>query len=104
LAEVVGRLFRDLESAQIVGAEYLRVRPDEADIAKIAGFIFPEGLEDAISSVEAFDVLTRHLADKQRADFEYGRIVNISGWLLAETEARLCALASMTRSDNNGAV
>ena len=35
------------------------------------------------------------LLAQQRQDFEHGRIVKVQGWILSETEARLCTLAAL---------
>jgi hypothetical protein len=35
------------------------------------------------------------LADRRRHDFAAGDTVIIGGWILARTEARLCALATL---------
>jgi hypothetical protein len=35
------------------------------------------------------------LLNQQREDFEKGRIVKVQGWILSETEARLCALTTL---------
>ena len=34
-------------------------------------------------------------ARQQAADFEAGRCVRVAGWYLAETDARLCAIAAL---------
>lgn len=41
--------------------------------------------------------LRRQLARSIRRDFETGRVVPVDGWLLGATEARLYALAALTR-------
>jgi hypothetical protein len=32
---------------------------------------------------------------QQRQDFKHGRIANVKGWILSETEVRLCAMAAL---------
>jgi len=32
---------------------------------------------------------------QQRQDFEHDRVVKVQGWILSETEVRLCALAAL---------
>jgi hypothetical protein len=32
---------------------------------------------------------------QQQRDFEHGRTVDVAGWQLSETEARLCALTTL---------
>jgi len=53
-----------------------------------AGF----GIERALSWNDA--ELQRYLREATRADYQLGNIDNVGGWLLATTEARLCALVS----------
>ena len=72
-------VFTCLQSAAAVGEAYLSGHPQEADATLLAGALAPGG-----------DV--RH---QVRADFAAGRVVRVDGWLLALTEARLCALAAL---------
>ncbi|HEX2106088.1 MAG TPA: hypothetical protein VHF51_20740, partial [Solirubrobacteraceae bacterium] len=41
------------------------------------------------------DEMRRLVADRVRADFEEEETVNVCGWVLSRTEARLCALAAL---------
>ncbi len=41
-----------------------------------------------------FVVLRAHAAARIRADFAAGRTVTLGGWVLAQTEARLCAVSA----------
>jgi hypothetical protein len=75
-------------SAAAVGREYLRVAPDEADIARLCELLWPApGVPQG--------ALSRALAQRQRKDFADGRVVRLHGWILARTEARLWALAAL---------
>jgi hypothetical protein len=87
-------LFRDPGSAIVVGRRYLRMRPAEAELSTLLEWVLPQGLrlrpEHEIRSI---------LANRIRADFESRRTVELEGWVLSETEVRLCALlALMSRS------
>jgi len=96
LVSKLAGFFSHKESAALVGREYLRCAPGEAD-ARL--------LEDLICSfqdkrrAELADADTAKLREllllRQRQDFEEGRIVHVHGWILSETEARLCALADL---------
>ena len=85
------------KDAAIVGAEYLNSVPTDADAQKLIALIVPSGsdrfrrLSDAYSE-EVHGIIVGWL----REDFELGRVVKVSGWLLSETEARLCALTALT--------
>jgi len=82
------------DSAATVGRAYLRLRPDEAEADLLVRLLAqslsgPADLDDEAK-------LRRAMARSLSADFDQGRLVNVSGWLLAETEARLCALAALS--------
>ena len=85
-----------LEAARAIGLAYLKVAPDEEDPA-----ILQRRIRTAISAViEPGDSatsasLTRALGDQIRRDFAKGDIVAVRGWMLARTEARLCALMAL---------
>jgi hypothetical protein len=84
------------DSAAIVGREYLRHAPGEANAQVLLGLIgstWPGGAAELRDGgTERFrDSLRR----QQREDFEHGRVVNVGGWVLSVTEARLCALAAL---------
>jgi hypothetical protein len=84
------------ESARIVGREYLRTVPAEASrpllTARVAGRL-PGGLRavDTASDARLRELLLRATAE----DFRALRTVEVRGWVLAQTEARLCALAAL---------
>ena len=85
-------------SARVIGREYLREYPDEADLNHL--------LELSCKSSEARippterdrRVLAPRLERRLREDFRTGRTVRVSGWGLSRTEARLCAMAAMLES------
>ena len=99
-AELVKKItgfYSHKEDAAIIGVEYLRSALEEVDMHKLIDLICPSDsnkyrqLADA-NSDEAHTIIVGW----QREDFEHGRIVNVSGWLLSETEARACALTALT--------
>jgi len=55
--------------------------------------------DDAGKSVSSSDttLLKTVLNDKVKSDFEKGNTVNVKGWVLSETEARQCAVYSLTQ-------
>ncbi len=84
------------DSAAVVGREYLRRVPEEADVHRLVDWIcaFHGGeREDLLEAGQ--QELRERLRDQQRQDFENGRIVKLQGWILSETEVRLCALAAL---------
>jgi hypothetical protein len=79
------------ESAAVVGAEYLRRRPSEADRAILWRLL---GLPDAWRGASERELATR-LVDRHVDDFRSGRTLRLAGWTLSLTELRLCALVSL---------
>ena len=92
LANVFGRK----ESARVVGREYLRAVRREADVGLLVDLIC-SGRADRRTEISQAgrDKLRELLRQQQCDDFEHGRIVNLHGWMLSETEVRLCALAAL---------
>jgi hypothetical protein len=95
LATRLGQFFSHRESAQVIGRRYLALRPEEANLNRLTALIFrtPEHcarLENADTGQ-----LRAILLNQQRADFARGRTIMIDGWILSETEVRLCALAAI---------
>jgi hypothetical protein len=97
LARRLGRFFADPLSASMVGSEYLRSRPDEADGPRLVDMICSGSAERRAELAGADDeALRRFVVSQQRRDFEDGRVVKVRGWILSETECRLCALAAVS--------
>jgi acyl CoA:acetate/3-ketoacid CoA transferase alpha subunit len=102
LASRLKRFFRSAQSAQIVGQRYLAVTAGEADAALLAARI--AGTQQYYLRLVSADepTLRALLAVQQQADFAEGRTVNIDGWILSRTEARLCALAALDATREMG--
>jgi hypothetical protein len=84
------------ESARSVGREYLRAVPAEASPGVLTVRVaerLPGGLGavDTASDGRLRELLLRATAE----DFQDLRTVELHGWVLARTEARLCALAAL---------
>jgi hypothetical protein len=89
-------LLKHGESARIVGREYLRAVPAEASRALLTSRLLerlPGGSRavDDVSDGRLHEFLLR----SSLADFGEDRIVELRGWVLSRTEARLCALAEL---------
>lgn len=84
------------ESAAIVGREYLKQVPSEANVQLLLGVIcstWPgRGAELLDTDIEKLRDLVHQ---QQRDDFLHGRVVNVRGWVLSATEARLCAMRAV---------
>lgn len=96
-SERLAGLLRHEESARIVGREYLRVVPAEASRRVLTSRVverLPGGPRtvDTVSDGRLYELLLRSTLQ----DFEEERIVELRGWVLSRTEARLCALAALS--------
>ena len=84
------------ESANIIGGEYLRMYPQEANVDILLDQI---ASRLAASDVGLFGATNQQLRERLdgmiRADFAVDRVVKLRGWVLSATEARLCALATL---------
>ena len=96
LAHSLSGFFADPESARAVGRAYLKFSPDEPNAAavleQLAGPHLREWEALAASDPER---LAQSLRLQHGSDFAHERVVTIRGWVLSETEARLCALAAL---------
>jgi hypothetical protein len=94
--ERLAGLLNHEESARIVGREYLRLVPAEASQGVLTSRVverLPGGFRtmDAVSDDRLHELLLRSTLE----DFEEERIVELRGWVLSRTEARLCGLAAL---------
>jgi len=92
----LAQFFVHKDSAAIVGREYLRSVPEEAD-ARLLVDLICSGQAAARANLVGANLkeLREWLRHQQRQDFEHGRIVKVRGWILSETEVRLCALVAL---------
>jgi hypothetical protein len=88
---------RHARSAAVVGREYLKIAPREADAAVLRHLIGDDRAMAAATGRASARAMREHLRTRARQDFEDGRIVTLQGWILSVTEARLCALVALER-------
>ena len=74
-------LFSSAEAVAIIGKEYRA----STDLSK------PEAQSRLQKTVDSSQLNSAKLRELIRGDFEAGRTVTLSGWVLAQTEALLCA-------------
>lgn len=86
IAVALDALISDRESAAVIGRAYLD-RFEQEHSATILNTRIQESMSDAGLAMDSHALLRRI-----EIDFEHGEIVNLHGWLLSRTEARLCAL------------
>jgi hypothetical protein len=78
------------ERTREIGTRYRAVAPNENTAAALRAAI-------SSSQRQQFPWIGRKSIEEQvRDDFAAGRTVVVSGWILAETEARQCALYSLS--------
>lgn len=90
-------LFHNKNSARAIGLEYLRIAPALERHPRELTRLICSHWQEREKQIDHADIgrLKQILMDQQREDFANGRIVNVQGWILSETEARLCALAAL---------
>jgi hypothetical protein len=79
-------LLADQASARQVGRAYLKAMPADSDRAQLLSQLAARLDHDP--SRETYAACCRR-------DFAEGRTVTVNGWVLSQTEARLCALAAL---------
>jgi hypothetical protein len=90
--DAIAALWSDTGGACRVGRSYLAQVPEDADRDRLVAILFRE--EGAHAGMSA-DALRAQFARARMRDFESGDTVTVDGWVLARTEARLCALTTM---------
>jgi hypothetical protein len=96
LSTRLSALFGHSESAKVVGSEYLRRYPQEADKDILLDQILSRFPPNDVGLYGTADHRLREQLDRMiRADFAADRIVTLRGWVLSATEAQLCALATL---------
>jgi hypothetical protein len=96
--ERLSALVQPRASAALIGRAYLARFPQEAEPSALTRHIIADlaSSEAALMRLGDRDLRAR-FAVRRRADFAEGRLAVIDGWLVSRTEARLCALAAVTR-------
>ena len=82
-----------------VGKAYINQVPGENSAERLIDqlMISPNG--DAIMATSDSLSLQKMMSEKVQADFENGETVVVRGWVLSRTEARQCALFSLTQTN-----
>ena len=95
LAARLSRLFSNGESARVIGQRYLDLTPGEANLDRLMVLICRCEENYARLARADSEQLLAILQEQQRLDFAHARTVAIDGWILSETEVRLCAVAAI---------
>lgn len=87
-----GDFWRHEGSARAVGERYLALMPQERDQALLRRALFGSGASGRSPSPEALRLQISALRER---DFTTGDTVMIDGWMMARSEARLCAMTAL---------
>jgi hypothetical protein len=90
LEQRLRRMLRAPESAAVIGRAYLASHPEERSSAALGRGLraaLPDELDDAALRVA--------LRARIREEFRREEVVQVEGWILARTEARVAALAAL---------
>ena len=90
MARRLADLIDDREAAATVGHAYLFEHPGERQTETLLALLGDGNSQD----LRGKDLAT-WLRRRQIDDFAAGHTVELNGWILSETEARLCALAAL---------
>jgi|GEM_PF-6839733 len=90
-------LFQHPRSAQAIGSEYLRSRPELIDAPTLINHLC-QGCDQGVTSLTAMHdrELRNWLDQRQKQDFAQGKTVRVQGWVLSQTEVELYALLALT--------
>jgi len=88
-------VFNHAESMKFIGRKYIEQMPVEHDEEILMEAILSggSGTQFQHSMLSNQKEIKRFIRSRVKQDFISGQTVNIQGWVLAKTEARLCALA-----------
>lgn len=94
LATASLNMLSDGEAARAVGRAYLAEYPSEGRQSILAGLQGLTTMAGVARGATRRAVLLAELQRAGRRDFAAGNIVEVDGWILSRTEARICALAA----------
>ena len=83
------QMFTPSASAAVLGRLYLNRYPEEDSLDTLVLHLRLQTRNEGFAIHE-------HIRSQVRRDFESGNCVRIDGWVLSRTEARACALATLT--------
>jgi hypothetical protein len=79
-----------------IGRAYQAMDPVARDAKTLADALMKDVLGESNSSKDTGRIPTRKIDDRIRKDFSENLVVTPAGWVLSRTEARQCALFSLT--------
>lgn len=98
LSSALATIYSDPAAAATVGRVYLEQFPEEAGVELLVSRIVGDQRNRFRQLEHDRDGLLRALAELHARDFAQNHLVTVDRWVLSQTEARLCALAAVTRT------
>jgi hypothetical protein len=86
----------DVQTIRDIGIAYRKQVAAESDKDQLIKLILTDNSGNSISSSDSI-LLKLALNEKIQADFDSGNIVKVKGWILSATEARQCAIFSLSK-------
>jgi hypothetical protein len=83
-----------------VGKAYMEQVPSENSPEKLIDQLLINSKGDSIPKTTDSKTLQKMMSQKVKSDFDNGDTVVVRGWVLSRTEARQCALYSLTQPNN----
>jgi hypothetical protein len=93
----------DRRRAAALGRAYLRDAPNEASVAGLVAAISSGCVPSLGSHTAGTADLRRALSMRVERDYAEQRLVEVQGWLLAPSEARICALTALMATNARSA-
>ena len=89
--------FSDAATISELGKAYLDQSLKENTPSRLVGLLMRKADGSEISNSVDRDTLQNLIAENVQSDFLSGETVQVNGWILSRTEARQCALFSLTK-------
>lgn len=86
------------KTLQEIGAAYRKQFADESKQKQLINLLLTDSTNSVIPVTSEEGIINSMLEQKIQKDFESGKTVIVKGWILSETEARQCALFSLTQN------
>jgi hypothetical protein len=89
----------DEATVREIGAAYCERNPDERKEEQLVALLIGTANDDVHATHSPADSnrILRQLDQAVRDDYSAGRVVTLKGWVLSVTEARQCALYSLSQ-------
>jgi hypothetical protein len=82
----------DVPTIREIGMAYRLQKPKEQTSDELADLLLKDNSGEPFSSTADVQLIRKTIGEKIKLDFEKSDTIVVSGWILAVTEARQCAL------------